>query len=185
VYLHVHGGDLAPAISSHFSLSSEFPKRPIELGFTLIEILIVVLIIGITLGFALLAFGDFGANRRAVVSAEEFSSYIKLVQHQAILEANALGVRIDKQSYETYRFEHGIWQPMPEKSIFHRRILPSPIVANLRNNLRNAKNPAIVITGSGAMTEFIIDFGTEKKPDTMIVIGKKDGQLILQHSNPS
>ncbi len=33
-------------------------------GFTLIEILVVIVIVGITLSFALLAFGDFGSERR-------------------------------------------------------------------------------------------------------------------------
>ncbi len=36
-------------------------------GFTLIEILIVLMIIGITLSFAILSFGDFGEGRKVKV----------------------------------------------------------------------------------------------------------------------
>ena len=39
-------------------------------GFTLIEVMVVVVIIGITIGFAMLSFGDFGQSRRLLTAAE-------------------------------------------------------------------------------------------------------------------
>ncbi len=44
-------------------------------GFTLIEILIVIVIIGITIGFALLAFGDFGESKRIIAALEQVEKY--------------------------------------------------------------------------------------------------------------
>lgn len=118
-----------------------------ERGFTLIEILVVVLIIGITLGFTMLAFGDFGAGRKAVVSAEQFSSYIQLVQQRALFEANTLGVRVSKDGYETYHVVAGTWQPMPTKSIFHRRDFPDNVLVNLNSTVNNAKKfPILLLT---------------------------------------
>lgn len=151
---------------------------PAERGFTLIEILVVVVIIGITLGFALLAFGDFGAGRRATVTAEGFSSYIRLVQQRAILEANAFAINLDKKGYETLRFNGGQWQTMPAKSIFHWRSFPSSVVVSPKGGFRK---PAIVITSSGETNEFRIDFGTSKKADIAILLGDRDGKLLIQH----
>lgn len=154
---------------------------PAERGFTLIEILVVVVIIGITLGFALLSFGDFGAGRRAIVSAEQFSSYINLVQQRAILESNAFAININKDGYETLRFYRGGWQPMPAKSIFHWRSFPNSIEVGLRNNIKHRlKTPDIIINSSGDMSEFIVDFGTSKKPDIATLVGQQDGKLVIQ-----
>ncbi len=74
-------------------------------GFTLIEILVVLLIIGITMGFALMAFGDFGEKRRIVVAAEQFTNLIKLVQQQAILETSTLGIDVHDNHYDVLRFK--------------------------------------------------------------------------------
>lgn len=155
-------------------------------GFTLIEILVVVSIIGITLGFALLAFGDFGTGRRVIVNAEQFSSYLKLVQHQAVLANNTFGVSLNKAGYTTFRFEQTNWQPMPGKSIFHFRDFPNNMTVNIKTSTRGKlKQPDIVIDSAGNMTEFVAFFGTEKKPVLISLIGHSDGQLMLQLPKPS
>ena len=141
---------------------------PAERGFTLIEILVVVVIIGTTLGFAMLAFGDFGASRKATVTAEQFSSYIKLIQQRAILEANAFAINLNKEGYETLRFNRNSWQPMPNKSIFHSRNFPPTIVITLHRTKRQIKKPEIIISSSGDMTEFRMDFGTSSQADILL-----------------
>lgn len=154
---------------------------PAERGFTLIEILVVVVIIGTTLGFAMLAFGDFGASRKATVTAEQFSSYIKLVQQRAILEANAFAINLNKEGYETLRFNQNSWQSMPNKGIFHWRSFPPTIVVALHRTRRQIKKPEIIISSSGDMTEFRIDFGTSSQADIATLVGTEDGQLAIQH----
>ncbi len=152
-------------------------------GFTLIEILMVIAIIGITLGFALLAFGDFGGGRRAIVAAEQFSAYIKLVQQQAILQTSTLGIKITSNGYGTYYLERGIkWQIMPEKSIFHWQHFPADLLINLSSKASNAQKPDILVDATGNMTEFTLDFGTVKKPALITLVGKHNGALLKQTS---
>jgi general secretion pathway protein H len=153
---------------------------PTERGFTLIEILIVVTIIGITIGFVLIKLGDFGTSRRAMVTAEQFSSYLKLVQQRAILEATAFGIKVNKDGYLTYRFTDGVWQPIVAKSIFHLQNFPNKIIVGFCCNMKSLrKRPDIVINSSGDMTEFMMDFGTTNKPNLATLVGKHDGQLSL------
>lgn len=154
---------------------------PAERGFTLIEILVVVVIISITLGFAMLAFGDFGANRRAVVTAEQFSSYVKLVQQQAVLETNTLGINISKDGYGTYRFGR-TWELIPTNNFFHWRSFPNNIIVTLKQGSakNKLKNPDIIITPSWDMNEFAVDFGTPKNHNIITLFGKNNGQIIIQ-----
>lgn len=149
-------------------------------GFTLIEILVVVLIIGITISFACLSFGDFGAGRRAVVNAEQFSSYLKFLQHQAILENNALGVSINKEGYTTYRFNQQTWQIISKQSIFHERYFPSSIVVNIRTSHRN--KPEIIINAEGDISEFFAHFGTLQNPTIATLSSKEGGELTIKRS---
>jgi general secretion pathway protein H len=131
-------------------------------GFTLIEILMVLVIISITLSFSLLAFGDFGANRRILMAAEQFSSYLKLIQQQAILEGKSFGININNKGYKTYRLEQGKrWQAMPEKGVFHWQYFPGSLMIDLHSTLKNnPQRPDIVISSTGDLTAFKLNFST-------------------------
>ncbi|MBA2655900.1 MAG: type II secretion system minor pseudopilin GspH [Tatlockia sp.] len=151
-----------------------------ERGFTLIEILVVIVIIGITLGFALLAFGDFGASRRVIVNTEQLSTYIKLVQQRAILENNTLGVSVNENGYSTFRLERGRWQPMPAKSIFHQRSFPANMVVRVKSIGKDNKRPDVVVDSSGDISYFTINLGTQQKPSIATLLASANGQLQIR-----
>ena len=152
-------------------------------GFTLIEILVVILIVGITLGFALMAFGDFGEKRRIIVAAEQFNAYVKLVQQQAILETSTLGINIHKNGYQILRFQPpDKWVFMSSRSIFHDQYFPRGLVINLRNNTKKRGNPTIIINSSGDMTAFTLDFGSTTQAAMMTLVGTRSGTLHLSKS---
>lgn len=90
-----------------------------NLGFTLIEILIVLVIIGITFGFALISFGDFGEGRRVLFAAEQLVNTLQLAQQQAILETSTLGLRINNESYQILQLQNNSqWKPISNKGVF-------------------------------------------------------------------
>ena len=153
---------------------------PINRGFTLIEILIVIVIIGITVGFALISFGDFGASRRILFSADQLVNTLRMAQQQAILETSTLGLRIDSHSYQILRFENSSkWEPISNRGIFKVNYFPQNTVITLKTNTKPLNgSPAIVINSSGDMTPFTLDFGTNKEIMTVIT-GTHDGSLKL------
>lgn len=163
-------------------MSLKRPEIPLKAsnGFTLIEILVVVLIIGITIGFALLAFGDFGNKRRIIMSAEHFMSYLELVEHQAILETSTFGVSLNQNGYQVFRFQApSTWQTIPSRSIFRPRYFPENAMIRLEQTASKKGQPQIIIHSSGEITPFQLRFGLEKQPDIAIVKGNENGTIVL------
>lgn len=150
-------------------------------GFTLIEILIVIVIIGITIGFALIAFGDFGESRRILFSAEQLASTLKLAQQQAILETSTLGLRIDNNGYQILKFQNpSSWVPISNKGIFKFTYFPKNTVLTFKTNTKFSPNsPAIIINASGEMTPFTLGFSTNKETVMTLLIGNRDGSLAF------
>lgn len=144
-------------------------------GFTLIEILVVIVIIGVTISFAMLSFGDFGTSRKAQIAAEQFVSYLKLIQHQAILTDETLGIRFDKDGYQSLRYdiERG-WQLLNGSTIFQKQLYPAGIVVTAKP--LNMRGPAIIVNSSGEISEYRIDFGTSRNASVATVILKRNGQ---------
>lgn len=152
-------------------------------GFTLIEILVVILIVGITLGFALMAFGDFGEKRRIIVAAEQFNNYVRLVQQEAILDTSTLGIAINKNGYQTVQFQApDKWSPLSSRNIVHAQHFPRGLIINLHNISLNRGIPAIIINSSGDMTPFTLDFGSTKETAIMTIIGERNGTLRMVKS---
>lgn len=179
---------------THFLCSTRTPKlwalrcfcknarRPINRqhskGFTLIELLVVIVIIGVTLSFALLAFGDFGNKRRLIVAAEQFVYQLQLAQQQAILESSTLGVEIKADHYQVMRFSSNEgWRQVAHQSLFQQQYFPRGTLTTL--SAQN-KNNTIIIHPSGETTPFHLNLGSQVKPDFVQVHGELSGQLFVK-----
>lgn len=156
-------------------------KRRHQFGFTLIEILIVLLIIGITITFALLAFGDFGASRRVTLAAEQFASYVKLVQQQAILETGTFGILVEPTRYQAERFDPDTgWSTLATQSVFRAREFPTIADVRFQTKMNAQKNaPQIVINESGDMTAFQLIFKSNGA-DVSMVEGHHSGLIEIK-----
>jgi general secretion pathway protein H len=149
-------------------------------GFTLIEILIVIVIIGITVGFALIAFGDFGGSKRILFAAEQLENTLKLAQQQAILETSTLGLRIDNTSYQVLKFKDDSWSTISDKGIFKIYYFPPKTTIILKTLIKTSQgNPSIVINSSGDMTPFTLSFGVNNEDIITVLKGTHDGNITL------
>lgn len=155
-------------------------------GFTLIEILIVIVIIGITAGFALIAFGDFGESKRILFAADQLGNTLKLAQQQAILEQSTLGLKIDNTSYQIVKLHNSSeWKPISNKGVFKVNYFPKNTVMTLKTNNKIAPGaPAIIINSSGDMTPFSIEFGFNKENTITKLNGSHNGTLNFITTTP-
>ncbi len=151
-----------------------------EKGFTLIEILVVLLIVSIIIGFALLAYGDFGAKRRTLFAAEQFVNYVKLVQNQAILETGTFGVLVAQNSYQVYRFDHTEnWSLIKGNKIHSLHSFPSQVNLTFKPRMETKGVPQIVINESGEMNPFNLLISLK---DTVVVTiqGRHNGEMTME-----
>ncbi len=170
--------DSSTVLTKKFSSAVEVPKRSNQ-GFTLIEILIVLVIIGITIGFALIAFGDFGESRRILFSAEQLVNTLQLAQQKAILETSTLGLRIDNTGYQVLQLTNNAqWKPISDKGVFKLTYFPKDTRIILKTSTSTSIGaPAIIITAAGDMTPFTLTFGSKQDNNLALLIGKHNGEL--------
>lgn len=153
---------------------------PAKNGFTLIEILVVLVIIGITIGFALIAFGDFGGSRRVITAAESLANQIKLIQQQAILESATYGIQVEATQYKVLKFTPpASWQNASAPFLMRAHAFPSYAIVRFENT-SSQKKPSIIIYSTGDMTTFRFTLGTTKKPNLIRVIGESNGNVQLE-----
>lgn len=151
----------------------------VKRGFTLIEILIVIIIIGIVSSIALLAFGDFGKHRAVKMAAEHLVAYIKLIQHQAILENTNFGLVIESRGYHAVHFGQNRWQAVNPHSSLRSYSFPENTLIHLQTRLQNGNLP-IMIYSSGELTPFQLSLGTSHQATVITIIGDSQGELRLQ-----
>jgi prepilin-type N-terminal cleavage/methylation domain-containing protein len=144
-------------------------------AFTLIEILVVIVIIGISCHFAVLAFGDFGLRRAARVSLQDFERYIILIRYQAVVESQTLGIEIMPQRYATKIFKHDKWQNLRKNSNIYHKNFPQRLTAKLSKPQDNI----IAIDATGDIDAFTLEFSLDKKAFARMSLDDKQ-QIVIE-----
>ena len=134
-------------------------------GFTLLELLLVIVIIGIILSFAALSLG--GGNQRAVENEmRRLAGLIDLAAQEATLESHELAVQFSGNTYEFLAFENNQWKRITNDDTFRPRTLPEDMRLTVKiedepidfgtDTPEEATHtlPRIYLLSSGEMTPF-------------------------------
>jgi general secretion pathway protein H len=137
-------------------------------GFTLIEIMVVIVIIGVVLSFAMLSISDGGQARKMEQEAQRLASLLTLASQEAIMQGYEMGISFNQNSYRFYVLQEHKWQALTARDdIFRTRALPlgmqieinvegEPIVLDKAIN-----TPQLLLLSSGEFTPFIVTFISE------------------------
>lgn len=157
--------------------------RSKQQGFTLIEILVVMLIISITFGFAMLAFGDFGESRKIRTAAEAFAQFVELIHEEALLESSTLQIQLTHTGYSAQRMnaKHH-WQPL-HASHNHPPALPAKTKITVAYGSKKPDQLVIIMSGSGDMTSFKVYFGSAEKAHLATVSGNENGLVVFNDTD--
>ncbi|MBA2491773.1 MAG: type II secretion system minor pseudopilin GspH [Gammaproteobacteria bacterium] len=143
------------------------PRRRAS-GFTLIEILTVLVIIGIVVSMATLSLGN-NAEGQVELEAERLRALIELAKEEALFDAQELGIAFWQNGYTFYRMEDQQWTPVEGDAELRPRTLPEGLSlslelegleAELSAIDRQRKRPQVFIMSSGEVTPFRAELGT-------------------------
>lgn len=133
--------------------------RKLNKGFTLIEIMVVVVIVAVLISAVALSFPPVG-DKLLKENANRFSALMSLAQDEAILQSTELAVEITPTGYSFYQNEGNSWVSFSDAP-FSKRQLPAEISTKLYLDGisidlkdRDKDKPQVVILSSGEMTPF-------------------------------
>jgi len=134
-------------------------------GFTLIEMLVVVVIVAILTGAVLLGLGRTGADQDHQRALARLSASLEIMCDQALLSGSVRGLRFHADGYDFWRYAGGRWQPLPGAARpsavrWPAGSRPSVRIEDLQlRSAGNARLPQVVCSGIEPPTPFVVELG--------------------------
>ncbi len=168
-------------------------------GFTLVEILVVVVIMAIVVSLAVLSMGVTGRDSQLDEETRRIEGLIDILHERAILEGRDFGLRIEPGAYEftVYEPNRDRWLTMNDEGEFRRRTLPrgvtflleldsvavvlKPVDTNLNDGAPPA--PQVAIAASGEGTPFRLTLVREATQARASVDGDAFGKTSHESSD--
>ena len=158
-------------------------------GFTLIEILVAMVIIGIVLGVALLRLNNNDSETELKQESGRLARMMELADQQAIFSAQEIGLLLKNDGYEFLAYDgESKWQALDD-DLLKKKKLPEQV--DIKLNIDGAEIsfnrsaddediPQIVFYSSGEWTAFELEFSNRYGSNTRFVLSNiKTGELEL------
>jgi general secretion pathway protein H len=159
-------------------------------GFTLVEILVVVVIIGILSAGLLLSVSLTGRDRDLEKESDRFYSLLNYAREQSELQTREYGVIVQDDSYEfvSYDVHRGIWRSLFEDDVLRLRKLPYGLDFKLKIDTRPVvlkkpadakdKTPQMLIFSSGDLNQFEVTLEREGGIRYVTIVQDDKGNLV-------
>ncbi|WP_156684107.1 type II secretion system minor pseudopilin GspH [Pseudomonas sp. GV071] len=159
-----------------------------QAGFTLIEIMVVLVILGVVIGLAVLSSGIAGPSRELRNEAERLTGLIGVLADEAVLDNREYGLWFDTTSYQVLRYDaaKNSWQALdknphalPAWAVLTLELegnalkLPSPD-AEEEGQKGAQRSPQLLILSSGELSPFRLQLA-EKRPQGARLQMSSDG----------
>ncbi len=95
-------------------------------GFTLVEILVVIVIVATVVSIAVISIGVIGEDEEIETERRRLASLIETVQDEALLQGREFGVELTTSAYRFVEFDPltRAWQEVPGDDLYRLRELP-------------------------------------------------------------
>ena len=167
-------------------------------GFTLVEILVVVVIMAIVIALAVLSIGVTGRDSQLDEETRRIQGLVDMLHERALLEGRDFGVRIEPTAYEfaAYDPDRDRWVTMNDEQEFRHRDLPKGVSFRLELDsvdvvlkpVDKSMNdgpppPQIAIAASGEGTPFRLTLTREATQAQASVDGDAFGKTTHESSD--
>jgi general secretion pathway protein H len=102
-------------------------------GFTLVEILVVLVIMALVVSIAVLSVGTTGRDQQLDEESRRIEGLVDVLHERALLEGRDFGVRIEPTAYEfvVYSADKDRWVTLNDEQEFRHRDLPKGVTFQL------------------------------------------------------
>lgn len=160
-----------------------------QYGFTLLEVMVTVVLIGIIASFAVLSMRGSNVEEHTIREAQRLTALIKLNRQEAILQGEQRGVRFTETGYTFLtQGQDGQWSPSADSSLQNAQQLPSGFKLKLwiegepvNLNAKPDNLPQVWLLSSGEITEFSVSLRfSEEDNQEYRLSGDPTGHLNLE-----
>lgn len=155
-------------------------------GFTLIEILVVVVIIGVLALAVTLSIATAGGDRQLTRESQRLQALIEHACTEAELTGREIGVRVSRNGYAFSMLGFQGWMASEQKEELRPRTWVPGMQVSLYRDGREmrladdeSESPQIVCFSSGELSPFVVRLQLGDAPNSYEVRGKADGQIEI------
>jgi general secretion pathway protein H len=165
-------------------------------GFSLIELLVVIVILGIMVSMVVLSMGTLRSDDPAETEARRLTALIEFISEEALLQGRDFGVEFLEDGYRFLSWDPDaqLWSVVDDEATLRRRTLPASLEVVLAvdgrevaidSGRRGADRPQdelaphVAIFSSGEFTPFELFLVTGFVADAWVLRGNMRGQLEL------
>ncbi|SUI87554.1 type II secretion system protein H [Shewanella morhuae] len=100
-------------------------------GFTLMEVMLVILLMGLTAAAVTMSIGNSGPQQALDRTAQQFIAATEMVLDETVLSGQFMGIVIEKTSYQFVFYKDGKWLPLDEDRLLSEKEMEPGVVMNL------------------------------------------------------
>ncbi|HSW70715.1 MAG TPA: type II secretion system minor pseudopilin GspH [Gammaproteobacteria bacterium] len=162
--------------------------RTLKTGYTLLEVLVVLVIISIVAGMAMLSLGH-NENKELQAFTRELAEILSLAEEQALLQPTTLGLMLRPHSFGLYEYrktQHQMaWQALNDRELGIREMpADTQIILQIANQTvsqeEQGEKPPIIISTNGTLTPFTMLIGKKNKKPRYKLSGLADGTISAE-----
>jgi general secretion pathway protein H len=167
-------------------------------GFSLLELLVVVALIGIVAGTVVLSMGVVGSDREVEQETLRLRSLLDLLREEALMQTRDYGVLFTAAGYRFYIYDYvqQLWVEPPDDELLAQRDLPEALNLALTVEERDVvltpsfdrleddePQPQIMILSSGELTPFSAEFARDFTDGRFVLTVGIDGKMEVSEDD--
>lgn len=152
-------------------------------GFTLLEVLVVLALMGVVLAFAAASLRGPEPGDQVHEEATRMQALMQLASEEAIIQARIHGVRLLPNGYAFAAFGAQGWTTVERKPLqprtlpSHMRFVDTPAQSD------EARGPQVLLFADGTVTPFEVGLESSASEETARVIGTVTGEIRVPEQN--